>query len=1185
MQLRIYLLGPCKVEHAGRVLTPHDWGRPKDRALLKLLALHAGHVVPQDLLLDALWPNLSPSAAVNSLQVAVSRVRKLLGPAPLIQRVGVGYMLEVSDAVWIDVEEFRIQVSRGRDWRQRVRWAAAIQSYRAATGLYRGDLCEDDPYEDWALQPREELRQTHLGLLEELADCLLHVQARDEARELCERGLAQEPTREGLYVQLMRSHMAGGQVAEALQVYDRCRRVLADELGVDPGPTARALYAQLLQADELDSTSVTAPPYGVTESAAATEATSNRGRTEPNATEPGRLHLPCVGRERELATLAEALAAAQRGDGHMVLVHGEPGIGKTRLLDEIGRLAEARDMRLLRARCYELERDLPYAPMADALGDYLAERLDPAEVSPAIGEWGPQVAALLPILRELMPDLPPHRVLRPEAERSALFAGVRHFLAALARTQPLALLVDDLHWADVSTIQLLEYLASRLAGSAVLIVGTYRTGEVSPDRGLGVLIERISTDMRRQSLIELPCLKVEDVVALLPALENIAGQLHFETDGHPLFLVETLRTLIETGVLQLDRRGQWVGVSGALLSSERRLPLPPTVREAIRWRFTRLNERERRVLMAAAVAARGFRSELLTAVMELSSDSALDALEALVGRQLLRVSPAGRGFDFRHDLIQEVIYAELTPDRRRDLHARTAHALQAHADEQRIPASDVAAELAHHWRQAECWMPAFRYALLAGDHARGSFAPREALTHYLRAADIGEHHPAVLEPADQARLLERLGRAYSELGEPAAALQEFDRLLQLARSRGDRLLEGRALAALADARYWRHEFERSETLAAEALEVAGELDNQPLRAGGLVTAASVAMARGRTEDAERHCKAVLALTGDRPPPGDEDPVLAGARLNALGWVGLLREFQCEHEQALPAIEASLRLGLALHNPFLTGRSRFALGMSLGNRGRYEEALTTLHEAFRLAEEGGDRYFLPRLPNTIGWIHSELGDLKQADEWNRRSVALARETGWLEAEANALVNMGVDALRSRRPAQARACLENAAALIDRDEWFTWRYRMRLLIGLGELALEDGSPDDALEFVARALRLAEPTGSRKHLGRALLLSGQAMLAANAPLPDVVARFDRARLVAHATSHPPLTWTTALELADVHDRLGQEVEAAECRAEAEAAVESVLASISDSSRRRTFLGLETVQRALANTAPISN
>lgn len=1203
--LRIYLLGPFRVERDGRSIPPQEWARPKDRSLLKLLALERGHLIPQDRLLDLLWPDLVPAAAANNLHVAVSRLRKLLDPglpgtattSRVIRREGAGYTLPADASVWTDLEEFRRRLGQGREWRRRGAWAPAVRAYRAAEELYRGDLFEEDPYEEWAIYPREQLKEAHLALQEELADCLIRLGAPDETVEICERGLADNRTREGLYVQLMCAYGALGHLAEALQAYERCRRALIDELGVDPGPAVRAVHERLLRGETPGKSPETERRTPQPFEGGKVTVEPSSPRTRPGRGAGGQLYLPCVGREEELARLALRLDAALAGEGQMVLVHGEPGIGKSRLLDELGQLATARGARVLVARCYEMERNLPYSPLAEALAAFLLERVDPAEVPPALGQWGPQLAALIPALRDLVPDLPPHRPLRPDAERAALLAGLTHLLLALGRRTPLALLLDDLQWADDSTLQWLHYLARRLSGEPVLIVGTYRTSEVGHDHPLQMLLESLSGDPaapQAPQVLELACLSSEHVEALLPAVSGsaargraLAARLHRETDGHPLFLIETLQTLLETGVLRLNEQGVWEEPSERgsepklTRQGKGRLPLPPDLQKAILWRVRRLNEQQRRLLAAASVAERGFRPELLCRMTGLALDPALDGLEALVDRQFLRPTADGSGFNFRHDVIREVIYADLSLERRRALHARAAEALEALVEGLPEALREAAGELSHHWLQAGRLEPAFRHALLAGDHARDAFAPREALAHYRRAAEAADRQPSLLGTEEQAELLERLGRAHADLGELDDAVRHFEALRELARKLGDRLLEGRTLVALADAHFWRHDFGRAEPLAAEALTLSEELEDQGLLAGTLVSSASIAMAQGRTDDVERHCEAVLALTGTRTSEeGGEEPVIAGARLNALGWLGLLHQYRGDHDRAIPAIETSLRMYRELHNPFLTGRSRFGLSMSLGNRGRYEEALGTLRESLRLAEEAGDRYWLPRLPNTIGWIYSELGDLEQAEEWNRRSIAVARETGWLEAEANARVNLGSDALRLGNHSRAREEFELAASIIDRDNWFTWRYRMRLLIGLGELALLDGAPEQALDFARRALSIAEPTGSRKHAGRAWLLKSRSMLAAGAAPAEILPPLERARSLAIGVEHPPLLWASGAELVRLHSRLGHEADAAACQAEARASVNEVIGMIQDPAMRRSLLETQIVQTILAGT-----
>jgi DNA-binding SARP family transcriptional activator len=1191
--LRISILGPFLVERDGQVVAPGEWARPKDRALLKILALESGHLVPQDRLLELLWPDLSPTAAAKSLFVSVSRLRKVIAsaitPSHPVQRQGAGYMLVPGDAVWIDLDAFRRLVTQGKDQMRRGAWAAATEAFRSGVALYRGDLFEDDPYEEWAIRPREQVRETHLSLLEDLAQCLLQIGSPAEAIEFCEQGLVHDQTREALYAPLMRAHQAAGRHAEALQAFERCRLALAEELGVVPGAAVCTIR------DELLDMKPPVPHIAITASAVPggsyTAHIQRTPRQMPSPGAPGPLHLPWVGREKEQALLESGLTSAQAGQGQLLLIHGEPGIGKSRLLEEFARIATEQGARVLKSRCYEMERDLPFAPIAEAFAGYLAAFGDPKELSLLLGPWGAQIATLLPFLRDRVPSLPLSQPLRPDAERAAMLAGLTHLLLSLGRQASLTLLLDDLQWADETTVQWLHYLTRRLRHEPVLIVGAYRTSDVDLYHPIQRLLGSLAGEKSVPALLELSCLTAEHVASLIPAISGsashgsaLASRLHRETDGHPLFLAETLRTLFETGVLRLDGRGSWVlgrpGVTFVTPGHEdERLPIPASLRQAILWRVRRLDEPARRLLAAAAVAEHGFTGALIARMTDLTSEVVFDGLETLVDRQFVQPVAAGSAFDFRHDLLREVVYGDLGTERRRWLHGRAAASIEALARDRSLDLRERAGELAHHWRLAAQWTAAHKFALLAGDHARDTFAPREALAHYSRAAEAEAHHPELFDAADKAALLQRLGRAHAEVGDLEVAVRHFEALRTLAQETQDGMLEGRALVALSDAELMRHNFGRAEQFAAAAAQLVEELGNRELLIGTRMCSGNVAIALGRTADAERHCSAVLALADEwKADQGEEAPGVLGAQLNAMGWLGLLWQWQGEHDRATPAIEASLQLGRELNNPFLTGRSRFASSMSLGNRGRYEEALTALHEALRLSEEAGDRYFFPRHLNTVGWIYSELGDLRQAEDWNRRSIAVARETGWLEAEANALVNMGMDALSQGDQTRAREAFEQATALIDRDEWFTWRYRIRLLIGLAELALAGGHLEKALALANQARTLAEPTASRKHVGRSWLITGRAMLAAGARAEQVLPYLERARSLALTIENPPLAWTSGAALAGLHASMGHQVEADECWAASQAAVQRVAATIGDPALRRSFLGLPSVQSVIA-------
>lgn len=1175
--LRLYLLGPFRMERDAQEVPASVWARPRDRALLKLLALQRGHVVTRDRLIDLLWPQLDGAAAVDSLHVAVSRLRRVLDPerrrgtgAPAIQRVDAGYMLAASASIWVDVEEFRRLAAQGREWQRRAAWVPAIGALRAAEALWRGELLEEDGEAAWVLDARHALRTVRLAALESLAGCLLERGVADEALAVAEHGLALDPAREAFHLLTMRAHVKAGRTAEALRAFARCRRILADELGAEPGPELRELHEHLLRDDGASAPSDAAVPS----TSAVPVAMRRAGNGQERVKAAGLEAAPqLVGRDAPLAALLAAYAETEQNAGGIVFIHGEPGIGKTSLLEALADRVAARGARVVSARCYALERDLPYAPLAEALTTFLLERVDPTEVAAAVGRWGPQLVGLVPPLADLLPDLPARRPMRGDAVHAGalaagILAGLTQLLAALAVRAPVVVLLDDLHWADASTIQALHYLARRLGHLPLLVVGAYRTGETGHATPLGRFLEALAGEPTQPIMLELGCLALEDVEVMLAAVPGVrhtaarlAGRLFERTDGHPLFLTEILRVWRESTA------------SGTAGDRAQDVALPATLRAALLNQIRTLDASLRAALPALAVAGRGFTAALVARLCDLSEAAAVDVLEELAERHMLRAVAGGSGFDFRHDVIQELLYADVPEARRQLLHGLAADALAALIRERPGALDAAAGELAYHARHAERWEDALRYALLAGDRARAIFAPREALEQYLHAAEAAEHIPMAGREELRTDLLERLGQAHADLGELDAAIERFTALRGALHGSGDVRHEGRALVALANAHFWRHDLAAARTFAAEALARAETSADTADVALAQVPVVSAAMAQGQLDEAERGCVAILEQSdrGDaagRGLPAQELSPLTGARLNALGWLGLLHQYRADYARAQPVIEASLQLGQELHNPFLTLRSRFALTLSLGNRARFDEALDGALEALRLAEEARDRYWLPRLPNTIGWLYAELGDERAARDWNQRSVAIARETGWLEAEANARVNLGTDLVRAGQPAAAREELEAAAALLDRDEWFRWRYRMRLTIGLGLLALVQGEPERAVALAGQALAQTRQHGARKHEARAHVLMGRALLAAGASGERAGAAFERALTLAEAIGHPALDWEAAAALAEVRAAMGRDAEAEALRTRAARDITATAAAIRDPARRRLFL-----------------
>ena len=494
---------------------------------------------------------------------------------------------------------------------------------------------------------------------------------------------------------------------------------------------------------------------------------------------------PFVGRETERADLQRLLEQAVGGQGALVMIGGEPGVGKTRLAEELMAEARRRNMTALLGRCYEMEGAPPYIPFVEILE--AAVRLFPLEaLRSTMGESAPDVAKLMPELRQLFPDIPNPVELPPEQERRYLFNGMREFIGRAGRAQPLLLVLDDLHWADDSTMLLVQHIAQHLHEMPVLILGTYRDVELEVARPLAraldqLVRQRLAHDM---SIKRLP----EDGVAAM--LRSLSGQeppatlvqaIYGETEGNAFFVEEVFKYLAEEGRL--------FDAGGRFLSDFRigELEVPRGVRLVIGRRLERVGEECRRVLTAAAVIGRGFSFELLEALGETGADAPLDAIDEAERAHLITATSAGleARFTFAHELIRQTLVSGLSLPRRQRVHLRVAEAME------RVYARDLeehAADLAHHLYQAGSAADpekTVHYLTLAGDRAMAQVAWEAAAAHYERALQAMD---LIANPDESVRVdvLLALGRALfiGHVDWPRSSAA-FQRAAELARSAGD----------------------------------------------------------------------------------------------------------------------------------------------------------------------------------------------------------------------------------------------------------------------------------------------------------------------------------------------------------------------------------------------------------------
>ncbi|HEY7270359.1 MAG TPA: AAA family ATPase, partial [Dehalococcoidia bacterium] len=425
-----------------------------------------------------------------------------------------------------------------------------------------------------------------------------------------------------------------------------------------------------------------------------------------------------IGRESFIEALARVRASASAGAGRVVLISGEAGIGKSRLLAELKAASLADGWQVLEGGCFEQDESLPYSAWTDLFRRTLA---GPGrnEALRALGRSGGEIARLLPELADSPALAASASAADPQQQRQRLMVEVGQFLSALSATAPLAVLIEDIHWADEATLDLMVHVARTVASSRLLLVATYRSDEAGDTLGatLGELDRlRVATEL------PLDRLEAAEVGEMLRATlgprtirTDFAQTVYSLTEGNPFFIEEVLRSLQPE----------------AAAAAEPDLNIPRSVREAVRRRVQRLTPEARRVAEYGAVAGRRFDFAVLSRICGLDEHQLLELIKELIAAQLI-VEAADDQFEFRHALTREAIYSGLLSRERRQLHGQIAETIEElHGDS---PAG-VAGDLAYHYFESERWAKALYYAGLAAREADRAYAPRSAIEQYSRAIE------------------------------------------------------------------------------------------------------------------------------------------------------------------------------------------------------------------------------------------------------------------------------------------------------------------------------------------------------------------------------------------------------------------------------------------------------------------
>ena len=702
-ETRIALLGGFSVSIAGQPIADH-WRLRKAKALVKLLALAPGHRLHRDVVADTLWPGVQPQATANNLHQVVHAIRRMMGTESITVTDDVVRLCPAGGLI-VDVDAFEQAAVHARS-------TGDVTELQEALDRWTGSLLPEDEYADWADEHRDRLTDTHAAVATMLGSKLSEQGRREAALALLEPLASTRPLDEQLHRVLIDVLASLGRRWEAIETYERLRDALEDAYAAEPEAETKVLYRRLLASGK--------PIHA----------------QSLDTEQPANLHpRTLVGRRREWERLCSSWQRASAGQFHLFLISGEAGIGKTHMAEELLAWADQQGIATARTRSYGAEGRLALAPVTEWL------RSD--DIRQSFGRladvWLTEIARLLPELLDERPTLPRPEPLTEFGQRQRFFEALAR--AVLAAPQPLLLLIDDVQWCDRETLQWLHFLLRFDPRKRLLIIGTVRLEELLPGRPVAEWLGQLRSD---GSLIELALNSLDAAETTQLAVQvtkhevddQSAARLYRETEGNPLFVVEMASAGLGTG--QPGR-----GTAGGDLFAPRlsAADLPPRMHAVIASRLTQLSPGAHELVGLAASVGRGFTVDILREASGADEENLTHELDELWQRRIVRAvqwpasssdDTSGGGlvragvtsFDFSHDKIRDVAYAELSPMKRRYWHLRLARALEVVYGTDLDPLS---AQLAAHYDQAGQAARAIPYYQRAADVAQGRYAYEEAI--------------------------------------------------------------------------------------------------------------------------------------------------------------------------------------------------------------------------------------------------------------------------------------------------------------------------------------------------------------------------------------------------------------------------------------------------------------------------
>ncbi len=1037
---------------------PLDLGSPTSRSLFAYLLLHRAQPLNRRRLAFLFWSRATESAARRNLRQYIHHLRTTLEPieietdTTILLADGSSIQINPDVPIEIDVDTFK----------HNARSDATCNELIEAITLYKGDLLEDI-YDEWCDEERGTLRRLYLSALDRTTQLLQNADRHTEAIPYAQKWAAAEPLDESAHRRLLTLYAAIGDRARAVQHYQSLVKTLADELSAEPLPETQALYQSVQQG------------LGIRENK--DQRLKIKETPPPIFNRQSSILSPFVGREHELEILDHALAQTQHGNGQLILIAGEAGIGKTRLIQEY--LARHSDVTVMQSNCHELEGLSPYAPLRQALQQGI-KGLPPTALQPP-PSWLTGISSFLPSLADRF------NADEPVGTSVSMRDAIINLLILMTQysTHPLHLILDDLHWGDTPTWELLGALARHASSTPILAIGLYRAEDLPDER------TRLVRSLQRNNLttsFTLQPFTPEQSTALAEQLHPdistdpiFLHRLYQETEGNPFFIIETVRSLTESG------------------RSAKMLPggLTPTsisLQRVIEARLDRLTAPSREVLGIAAAIGRAFTLSLLEEISQTSAQEIIAFIESWMQRGL--VTEESQGYNFRHDKIRQVVYSGLSRARRDYIHRRIAEVLET-----AVPPAD-AVTLAHHYSRGDQPLRALPYLTQAGELALRLRAYHDARQFGLQAVGLLGYLTGPRQREERIDLNLQLAQAYAFSGDLTRASEILNETERLASGLKDEARLGKIFRHSAQLFWLRGLPETAGDYARRTLRAAEELDDTQLLQASLRMLGRVSIALSAFDDAIAYFLRSVNI---------QEETITDKALRAIGSTDL---------------------------PVMLGY----LGVAYARVGAWERASVSAHRGLELAEASQTWETIAFARMQLAFVHVDYHNWQACLGVLQGTSDLVEQETLTPSTFMLLALRGMALAHNQQLTEGIEAIRKALAWADETDYRVFHFLPRLF--LAECLLMANELESAQTEITRVLKESRAAGNRMTVGYAQRVLAEILTRTSSPNWVEIENYliESMHILRQVRARPELA-RTYLALRKLYDRAGQIAWAVDC------------------------------------------